>query len=130
MVDLAEIVVVNENRDETTAGDVTIFQSADAACGWLEHWWVEDGEGSAFTASGERLRLGVDDRDRVVVVGREATPDGATLVHNWLRAAATSVLEAPRVKAPRGKVILSSNEQEGRLPASVEELVAYVGFTG
>ena len=128
MVDLADIVVVNENRDETTAGDVSIFRNAEAACGWLEHWWVEDGEGSAFTASGERLTLGVDE-NRVVVIGREAAPEGATLVHDWLRAAAAAVLEARRVKAARGKVVLSQSEREGWLPTTVEELVAYVGFT-
>ena len=130
MENLADIVVVNENRDEAIAGDVTIFRNAEAACGWLEHWWVEDGEGSAFTASGDRLTLGVDDRDCVVVIAREATPDGAALVHNWLHAAATAVLEAKRIKAARGKVALSQSEQEGRFPTSVEELIAYVGFTG
>jgi hypothetical protein len=127
MMDLAEIVVVNENRNETTAGDVTVFRNADAACSWLEHWWVEDGEGSAFTASGERLTLGVDNRGRVIVTDRQATPDGARLVQNWLHAAAAAVLGARRAKAARGKIILSPSE--GRLATSVEELVTYVGFT-
>ena len=128
-MDLGEIVVVNESRSEATAGDVTIFRNADAACGYLEHWWVEDREGSVFTASGERLTLGVGERDRVVVTGREATLEGSTLVHNWLRAAAASVLEARRAKAARGKLTLSAAEQEGYLPSSIEELVTYVGFT-
>ena len=129
-MDLSEIVIVNEDHNEATAGDVTIFRNADAACRWLEHWWVEDGEGSAFTATGERLTLGVDERDRVVVTGREATPDGPTLIQNWLSAAATAVLEARRAKASLGKVVLTPPEQEGRLPTSIEELVTYVGFTG
>ena len=55
MADLAEIVIVNENGDEATADEVTVFRNAEAACGWLEHWWVENGQGSAYTASGERL---------------------------------------------------------------------------
>ncbi|MEO8455458.1 MAG: hypothetical protein ABI454_09875 [Sphingomicrobium sp.] len=129
MTSLADIVVVNENADEATAGDVTVFRNAEAACGWLEHWWVENGEGSAFTASGERLTLGVDHHDRVVVVDREAAAEGTALVESWLRSAAAAVLQARRVKAARGKVVLNQSEQEGRLPTSVEELVAYVGFT-
>lgn len=130
MVDLAEIVVVNESRDESTAGDVTIFRNAKAACSWLEHWWVAEAQGSAFTASGDRLILGVDERNAVVVTGREATQEGATLVQNWLRTAATAVLEARRAKAARGKRTLSAFEREGRLPISIEELITYVGFTG
>ena len=128
MADLADIVIVNESRDEATAGDVTVFRSAEAACAWLEHWWVENGEGFAFTASGERLTLGVE-TDRVIVVSRQSASGGRTLVHRWLRVAATAVLEARRVKDARGKLVLSQAEQDGRLPASVEELVAYVGFT-
>ena len=44
---LSDIVVVNESRDETTAGDVSVYRSADEACRSLEHWWVENGEGFA-----------------------------------------------------------------------------------
>jgi hypothetical protein len=88
---LADIVVVNENQTEAVAADVTVFRNADAACAWLEHWWVENGEGFAFTASGDRLTLGVDGRNRVIVVGREATSDGVGLVQSWLRAAAAAI---------------------------------------
>ena len=130
MMNLAEIVVVNENRDPAAAGDVTIFRNADAACRYLEHWWVEDGEGWAFTASGERLTLGVNEREQVVVLDREPAPDGLDLVHQWLRVAASAVLEARRSKAARGKVIPNASEEDARLPASVKDLIAYVGFTG
>ena len=125
---LTDIVVLNENRDEATAGDVSVFRSADDACGWLEHWWVENGEGFAFTATGERLTLGVDERDRVIVVDRQATPHGPEIVHGWLQAYATAVLEARRVKAARGKLDLTPSEVLGQLPTSIEGLVAYVGF--
>src|SRR4051794_25595672 len=96
---LGNIVVVNENRDEAAAGDVSVFRSADDACRHLEHWWVENGEGFALTASGERLTLGVDEKDRVVVVDRQATPDGQAIVRGWLQAYAAAVLEARRAKA-------------------------------
>lgn len=115
MTSLADFVVVNENCDEAIAGDVRVFRSAEAACGWLEHWWVENGEGFAFTASGERLTLGVDDDNRVIVVSREVAPEGPSVVQSWLSSAAAAVL--------------SQREHEGRLPTSVVELAAYVGFT-
>jgi hypothetical protein len=130
MADLDALVVVNESHDEAVAGDVSVFRNVDAACGWLESWWVENGEGTALTASGDRLVLGVDERDRVVLLRREVIPDGPTLVHNLLCTAATAVLEARRGKTATGKVSLNAFEQEGRLPTSVEELCAYVGFTG
>jgi hypothetical protein len=126
----AEIVVVNESRDQATPGDVSVFRTADEACGWLEPWWVENGEGFAFTTAGERLMLGVDDCDRVIVTGREETSDGARLVYGWLRAAAAAVLEARRVKSALGKIVLSRSEEQGELPTSIEGLVAYIGFNG
>ncbi len=129
MLKLADIVIVNESKVEATAGDVTIFRSVEAVCNYLEHWWVEDGEGFAFTATGERLKLGVDEQSKVVVVNREAAPDGETLVYNWLSTTAIAVLEARRFKAARGKVVLSQSEQEGQLPTSIEEIISYVGFT-
>ena len=124
---LADIVIVNENKDEASAGDVSVFRSASEACAWLEHWWVEDGEGFAFTATGDRLTLGVDD-EAVVVIGRQATPDGPAIVREWLRASALAVLEARRAKARKGRATLSRVEEQGLLPTSVEELIAYVGF--
>ena len=108
MTNLADIVVVNENRDPAVAGDVAIFRNAHAACRHLEHWWVEDEEGWAFTSSGERLTLGVNDRKQVVVLGREPEPDGRELVHGWLLIAASAVLAARRAKAETGKVILNA----------------------
>jgi hypothetical protein len=125
---LADIVVLNESRDEATAGDVSVYRSVGAACGALEHWWVENGEGFAFTASGDRLVLGVNGGNTVVVASQEAVPDGAQIVLGWLRDYAAALLEARRAKALKGKVVLSRSEEIGELPSSVEGLIAYVGF--
>jgi hypothetical protein len=126
---LADIVVVNESRDVATAGDVSVFRSAGEACISLEHWWVDNGEGFAFTAAGNRLTLGVDDNDRVIVTGQEATPGGTEIVLGWLRAYAAAVLDARRAKAKKGKATLSPSEESGLLPTSIEGLIAYVGFS-
>jgi hypothetical protein len=125
---IADIVVVNESRDEAEAGDVTIFRSVGEACDWLEHWWVENEEGFAFTATGERLALGVDDKGRVVVAARQIVPGGTEIVLGWLRAAAAAVLEARKARAQDGKLILNSYERQGQLPTSIEGLIIYVGF--
>jgi hypothetical protein len=126
---LTDIVVVNESRDEAIAGDISVFRSAGEACSWLEHWWVENGEGFAFTAAGVRLALGVDERNtRVIVTGQQAVPNGGQVVEGWLRASASAVLEARRTKAGKGKAVLSPSEERGQLPTSVEGLIAYVGF--
>jgi hypothetical protein len=125
---LADIVLVNESRDEGTAGDISIFRSAGEACLWLEDWWVENGEGFAFTASGARLTLGVDGAKRVVVTGQHEIPGGTDVVLAWLRASATALLSARRAKARKGNAALSPSEEVGLMPVSVEGLIAYVGF--
>jgi hypothetical protein len=125
---LSDVVLLNESNAETRAGDISVFRSAGEACGALEPWWVQDREGFAFTASGDRLTLGVDDRGRVIVAKREQMDGGATIVLGWLRASAEAVLGARRSKAKKGKAFLSPFEEQGRLPASAEGLIAYVGF--
>lgn len=126
---LTDIVVVNESRDEATTGDISVFRSAGEACMWLEHWWVENAEGFAFTAAGVRLALGVDERNsRVIVTGQQAVPNGAEVVKGWLRSYASAVLDARRTKAGKGKAALSPSEERGQLPTSVEGLIAYVSF--
>jgi hypothetical protein len=35
---LSEIVIVNENRDEGSAGAVSVYRTANDACAALEHW--------------------------------------------------------------------------------------------
>jgi hypothetical protein len=125
---LADIVVVNESRVAAIAGDVSVYRSAGEACRALEHWWIEGDEGAAFTASGERLTLGVTGSGMVSVTGHQAMEGGPGIVRGWLQHAATAVLEARRAKAPKGKVVLSRSEEAGQLPASLEGLIAYVGF--
>jgi len=125
---LSDIVIVNESRDEAVAGDVYIFRSAGEACVWLEHWWVENDEGFAFTAAGGRLTLGVDDTKRVIVTGQHDMPGGTEVVLACLRASAAACLDARKAKAEKGKATLSRSEELGLLPASVEGLIAYVGF--
>jgi hypothetical protein len=126
---LNDIVVVNESRDETVPGDVQVFRSAGEACRYLEHWWVEDGEGYAFTAAGERLTLGVDESNRVIVIELAPAVEGPAIVNRWLRAYADGTLEARRAKAGKGGAILSTSEELGQLPTSIEGLIAYVGFS-
>jgi hypothetical protein len=125
---LADIVVVNESRDETTAGDVSIYRSAGEACSSLEHWWVENREGFAFTAKGDRLTLGVDEKNRVIVTSQQIAPGGTEVVLGWLRAYAAAVLDARRTMAGKGKAALSRSEERDQLPISIEGLIAYVGF--
>jgi hypothetical protein len=126
---LADIVVVNESRDEAVAGDVCIYRSAGEACGALEHWWVEGNEGFVFTASGTRLMLGVDEKKRVIVAGRQDAPAGQEVVLTWLHSTATALLDTRRASAEKGKAALGRSEQQGRLPSSVEGLIAYIGFS-
>jgi hypothetical protein len=125
---LADVVIVNESRDVGDAGDVSIFRNADEACRSLEHWWVENGEGFAFTAAGERLTLDVDERGRVIVAGKQMVPDGPDIVRGWLLASAKALLDVRRAKAARGKTVLARAEERRQLPTSVEGLIAYLGF--
>lgn len=124
---LADVVIVNESPDEG-AGDVSIFRSVGEACSHLEHWWVEESHGFAYTAAGERLTLDVDGRDRVIVTGKQAVPEGEEIVRGWLQSCAASLLRARKVKAARGKAILGEGEEREQLPTSIEGLIAYVGF--
>ena len=55
--------------------------------------------------------------------------DGAEVVQAWLRACATAVLDARRSDAKKGNAALSSFEEKGQLPASLEGLIAYIGFS-
>jgi len=126
---LADIVVVNESREFTAAGDISVFRSVGEACRALEHWWVENGEGFAFTAAGGHLILGLDDGKRVIVTGQQSADGGAEVVQAWLRACAAAVLDARRSSAKKGKAALSSFEERGQLPTSVEGPIAYIGFT-
>ncbi|WP_315759683.1 MULTISPECIES: hypothetical protein [unclassified Bradyrhizobium] len=126
---LADIVVVNESRELAVAGDISVFRSVGEACRSLEHWWVENGEGFAFTAAGGRLILGLEDGKRVIVTGQQAAEGGPEVVQAWLRACAAAVLDARRSNAKKGNAALSPFEEKGQLPTSMEGLIAYIGFS-
>ena len=125
---LSDIVVVNESDDEGCAGDISVFRSVGEACRYLEHWWVTEHRGFAFTATGERIGLGVQD-GAVIDIKCEAVPEGETIVLNWLRHSAAAHLDARKAKAAKCKAALGKGEQNGILPDSIEGLIAYIGFT-
>ena len=110
--DLREVTLVNENRTETSPGDVSLYRSPQAACASLEAWWVTDSEGTAITANGDRLVLAPT--EPVSVRAREPHPDGERLVRLWLEALAERLWTVRRDLGP--------------LPSSVPELIAYIGF--
>ena len=103
---------MNANRSETSLGDVSLFRSPQAACASLEAWWVKDREGTAISANGDRLVLAPT--EPVSVRSREPHPDGERLVRLWLGALAEHLSKVRR--------------DPDRLPSSVPELIAYIGF--
>ena len=125
---LDEVIIVNESNDERIAGDVSVYRSEGDALNNLEAWWVENSEGHAFSATGNRLVLGVGASRMVVVVRREECREGPEIVLECLRSHARDVLQARQRQAQEGRAILSRAEEEGQLPTSVEGLVAYIGF--
>jgi hypothetical protein len=124
---LDDIALIAEGASETAAVGATIFRSEGEACRYLEPWWVEQAEGFAFSASGQRLMLRVDGA-RVVVAERVPCENGHAIVLNWLLTSAKSVLDARTHKASKRRALLSPMEQSGELPRSVEGLIAYIGF--
>lgn len=125
---LDEIVVVNESKEERLPGDVSLYRSVGDACEALEYWWVKNGEGHAFTASGIRLVLTAEQNGLVTVAAREVCPEGSAIVLSWLMSLAETALEARRRVARNGRAILSEAEEAGALPTTIEGLIAYVGL--
>ena len=125
---LDEVVLVNESNDERVAGDLTLHRSEDEVCLHLEAWWVEQGKGFAFSASGLRLVLGVGEKGEVIVAARERCAEGPEIVLGWLRALAERMLELRNEAARDGRALLSRAEEQGVLPETVEGLIAYVGL--
>lgn len=113
--DLRQVTLINENRIEAEPGDVSLFQSPETACAYLEPWWVLGGEGFALTASGDRVVLGLDAAGRrVVVIARERHPQGSELVEAWLGQLASSVQAARRDNGPAS--------------SSPDDIIRYVGL--
>lgn len=125
---LDEVVVLNESRDESVPGDVSVYRSEGDALRDIEAWWVENSEGFAFTATGVRLVLAVGPSGEVIVAHREECPEGPAIVLGWLQALAQTTLGARNRVAQNGRAVLSYAEEEGALPTTVEGLLAYIGF--
>ncbi|MXO86516.1 hypothetical protein GRI38_10815 [Altererythrobacter aurantiacus] len=124
---LRDIIVINDSRGIANAGDVTLFRSAGEACRYVEPWWVKEDQGFVLTADGQKVTLGIDGRD-VIVRRYEDFPDGRAIVLRWLQYSAQAILTARRHKAQSGKILLGETEASGILPATVEGLIAYIGF--
>ncbi|QQV76555.1 hypothetical protein H5J25_14015 [Sphingomonas aliaeris] len=125
---LDEIVIVNESKEERLPGDVSLYRSIGDACEALEYWWVKNGEGHAFTASGVRLVLTAEDNGLVTVASREECAEGPAIVVTWLMSLAETALEARKRVAQDGRAILSAAEEAGSLPTTVDGLIAYIGL--
>lgn len=125
---LDEIVIVNESTQERLPGDVSLYRSVGDACEALEWWWVRDGQGHAFTASGVRLVLAAEPDGPVTIDRREACSDGPAIVLSWLQSLAADALQARKRVAQQGRAVLSEAEERGALPTTVEGLIAYIGL--
>lgn len=125
---LDEIVIVNESADERLPGSVSLYRSGGDACSALEHWWVNDREGHAFTASGVRLVLEAEPNGQVIIARREECTDGSVIVALWLQSLARATLEARKRTAQNGQAILSKAEEQDALPITVEGLIGYIGL--
>jgi hypothetical protein len=112
-LDLDQVTLVNESRAETEPGDVSVFRTPQAACAYLESWWVEQGEGFLLTAGGDRLLL--TSHPSVSVRTREPHPDGDRLVRLWLAHLAHHIRQARKDAGPP--------------TAALQDLIAYVGFS-
>lgn len=124
---LTDIILVKDGIDLAPSA-LDVFRSEGDACSYLEHWWVEDLHGLAFTATGMQVIFGVHNA-RVVVGSLEPRSDGEQIVLSWLQHAANAMLEVRGMKAAKGKLYLGTEESQGVLPRSVEGLIAYIGFT-
>lgn len=52
--------------------DVYVFPSVEEAALWLEPWWVEQKEGSAYDAEGRLLELSIDKYNVRISLGEES----------------------------------------------------------
>jgi len=123
---LADVLVVNENSDPRTPGDVQIYRSDGEVGRQLEEWYVNEPH-MALTGIGDKAILGL--RGKLVIVERrEPFAEGSELLLLWLTAKAQHILSIRKDRARKGKVHLGVLEEQGILPQSIEGLIAYVGF--
>ncbi|MFB0874615.1 MULTISPECIES: hypothetical protein [unclassified Sphingobium] len=129
---LEEVVILNDSNgsdiDESIPGDVSIYRSEGDALRELEPWAVEHSHIFAFNAAGKRLVLGVSEAGQVIIARREGCPDGSKIVLKWLTFLAQSIVDARVRVAQKGRVVLSTYEEAGLIPTTVEGLIAYIGF--
>lgn len=124
---LDDVIVLNESSDPTVAGDVQIYRNGGDLGRQLEHWYVDDVEHLALTGTGQRAVLGL--RGELVVVERvEPFPEGPDLLRAWLDKTARHILSVRKEKAGKRNVSPGALESEGVLPATIEGLIAYIGF--
>jgi hypothetical protein len=129
---LEDIILVSDRPDETCPGDVVVFRNLTDARAYLEHW-SESIENAVFSGTGQRLIMAADESGNVSIQARIDRADGEAIIKAWLTRMAEAILEARRYRAVKrwgwGRVNLGELEAQGVLPATVEGLIAYVGFT-
>ncbi|MBY0619826.1 hypothetical protein [Sphingomonas ursincola] len=129
---LEDIILVNDGPDETCPGDVAVFRNLTDASAYLEHW-SDSIDDAVFSGTGQRLIMAADEHGNVNIQARIDHADGEAIIKAWLTRMAEATLEARKYHAARrwgwGRVNLGEREAQGVLPATVEGLIAYVGFT-
>jgi hypothetical protein len=129
---LEDIVLVNDGPDEACPGDVAVFRNLTDARAYLNHW-SDSLDDAVFSGTGQRLIMVADEHGNVTIEARIDCADGEAIIKAWLTRMAEAMLEARRYRAAKrwgwGRVNLGEHEAQGVLPATVEGLIAYVGFT-
>lgn len=127
---LHDIVLVNDGKDETCPGDVAVFRNFTDARAYLEHW-AESLDDAVFSGAGQKLIMEADQHGNVSIQARIDRVDGEAIIKAWLTRMAQSILESRRYRAGKRwkRVNLGELEAQGVLPATVEGLIAYIGFT-
>lgn len=162
---LADVVIVNDNKDYKHAGDISIYRNAKEAWQSLELWHFADEELFALNGLGYPVSFRVSNRPyasetkqpgfagRVfkrlcpvsfgtlgvpietlgelafVIDNHPGEPDLDTLT-SWLSATAKHILDVRRQKAQEkhSDTALGDLETKDVLPATIEGLIAYIGF--
>jgi hypothetical protein len=126
---LDDVVLVNDNETETP-GDVMLFRNFSDARSYLEHW-ADELDQTAYFANGDRLIIAADSHGNVSLSERERREDGADVVSSWLKHLAAATLSARHHRSSKRwkRVYLGELEAQGVLPQTIEGLIAYVGFT-
>ena len=129
---LEDIILVNDGPDESCPGDVMVFRNLTDARAYLEHW-SDSIDDAVFSGTGQRLIMAADEHGDMSIQARIDRADGEAIIKAWLTRMAEAILESRRYRAAKRlgwrRVNLGELEAQGVLPATVEGLIAYVGFT-